>query len=259
MEYNVDTELLQELIRGVKPIITDRTLAAEVNEKGLDDFVTTVDTGVQAYLEKKLAELYPKIQFMGEEGARRSVDPNGAVWIIDPVDGTTNLIHDYRASAVSAGLYVKGEAVIGIVYDPFKEEMFAAEKGCGAYLNGRRIAVSGAGCVADSLIAVGTSPYEKELADKNFEIFKRVFKASQDIRRSGSAALDLCCIAAGRTDGYFERNLKPWDFAAGLVIVSEAGGRVTDYGKNKIFPLKNADVFATNGIIHDELAELIAF
>lgn len=253
----IDMDLVKTLVYRTKDIITDKSLIKSVNEKGLADFVTAVDTSVQDMLEKELSALYPDIQFIGEEGENHLTDMPGAVWILDPVDGTTNLIYDYRMSAVSLALYADGEIVIGIVYNPFTEEMFTAKKGDGAYLNGQRIHVSSAETVSKSLISIGTSPYEKERADRNFEVFKNIFKASLDIRRSGSAALDLCYVSAGRTDGYMEQNLKPWDFAAGILILNEAGGKVTDYSGNPINPLKNADVFASNGLIHNELMQFL--
>ncbi|MCH5211099.1 MAG: inositol monophosphatase [Oscillospiraceae bacterium] len=251
----IDINLLKELVYRTKDIITDKMLIKSVNEKGFADFVTAVDTGVQNMLEHELAALYPDIQFMGEEGEHHKIDPSGKVWILDPIDGTTNLIYDYKMSAVSLALYAGGDIIAGIVYNPFTNEMFTAEKGKGAYLNGERIHVSSADTISKSMISIGTSPYEKERADRNFDIFKNIFKASLDIRRSGSAALDLCYVASGRTDGYMEQNLKPWDFAAGMLILSEAGGMITDYNTNPVNPLKNSDVLASNGLIHQELTE----
>lgn len=251
----IDTEKVQSLVYRAKDIIFDKALAHSVKEKGRADFVTAVDTEVQTMLERELHRLYPDIQLLGEEGARHLIDPDGSVWILDPVDGTTNLIYDYKMSAVSLALYSGGEVVLGIVYNPFTEEMFSAEKGKGAYLNGEMIRVSQAASVSEGLISIGTSPYEKERADRNFEVFKNIFKSSLDIRRSGSAALDLCYLAAGRTDGYMEQNLKPWDFAAGMLILSEAGGTATDYTGDPLNPLENSDVLASNGKIHRELID----
>lgn len=245
-----DTELIKSLAYQTKDITTDRALVGTVSEKGRADFVTSVDTGVQDFLERELLARYPGTQLLGEEGRRHEIDPNGAILILDPIDGTTNLIYDYRMSAVSLALCDGGEIVTGIVYNPFTEEMFTAEKSGGAYLNGVRIRVTTTKTVSESLIAIGTSPYEKERADRNFEVFKNIYKASLDIRRSGSAALDLYYVAVGRIDGFMEQNLKPWDFAAGMLILSEAGGVVTDYFGSAVNPLANSDILASNGFIH---------
>ena len=249
----IDMDFVKSLVYRTRDIINDKSLIRSVSQKGFADFVTSVDTGVQDMLERELSAVYPDIQLLGEEGERHRIDPSGDIWILDPIDGTTNLIYDYRMSAVSLALYSGGAIEAGIVYNPFTEEMFTAQKGCGAYLNGVRIHASSAGSVSEGLISIGTSPYEKERADRNFEVFKNIFKTSLDIRRSGSAALDLCYTAAARTDGYMEQNLKPWDFAVGMLILTEAGGTVTDYDGGEINPLKNSGVLASNGHIHREL------
>lgn len=246
-------EKLIELIKSAKPILNDGKRRRSVTEKGRADFVTEVDISVQKYLRGALKELYPEVQFLGEEGGNDTIDFSGKVWILDPVDGTTNLIHDYRMSAVSLGLIDNGEPVLGIIYNPFTDELFSAEKGGGAFLNGRRICVSSEASLHDALIAFGTSPYNKELADGNFDTLRRVYKVCGDIRRSGSAALDLAYTACGRIDGFFEKNLKPWDYCAGICIVNEAGGRVTDMEGGRVRFDKNSDILASNSVVHDEL------
>lgn len=246
-------------IRELKPTLMNRELSGSVTEKGRADFVTAVDTSVQAILREKLLSQYPDSGFMGEEGEHKAVDLSGKIWILDPVDGTTNLIHDYKMSAVSLGLLDCGEPVMGIIYNPFTEELFYAEKGRGAYLNGERIRVSGEEHMLNALIAFGTSPYDKQLADVNFRMIKEAYLRSGDIRRSGSAALDLAYIACGRIDGFFERNLKPWDYCAGICVVNEAGGRVTNMHNGAVTFDKNSDILASNGKIHDELMEITAY
>lgn len=250
---------LIDLIKSTKVLLTDDSLRNDVTEKGLADFVTKVDTSVQTYLKAELYKLYPQIQFMGEEGGNSEIDFSKKVWILDPVDGTTNLIHDFKMSAVSLGLIDNGEPVIGIIYNPFSEELFYAEKGKGAFLNGRRISVSTEKRLIKSLIAFGTTPYEKDLADANFEILKRVYMHTSDIRRSGSAALDLAYVACGRIDAYFERNLKPWDYCAGICILREAGGEVTNMHGGKVRFDCNSDVLATNSLLHSELTKLVKY
>ena len=224
-----------------------------VTVKGPADFVTMVDTNVQNFLKEALNNLTPQVQFMGEENHMNSIDPAQPSWILDPIDGTTNLIYGYRHSAVSLAYYDGKQATMGVIYNPFTEETFYAVKGCGAFLNDSPIHVTDHPVLAQSLISIGTSPYNKELAPNNFHIFLRLFQNSLDIRRSGSAALDLAYVACGRLDGYIEKNLKPWDFAAGAVILSEAGGRITDYHGNPLNYCQNQDIIASNRHIHPEL------
>lgn len=251
-------EKLLELIKETKKIAADTDSAQDVTVKGVADFVTKVDMGIQEFLKPGLAELYPDIQFMSEEKDNSEIDQSGKVWILDPIDGTTNLIHDYKMSAVSLGLVDNGIPVLGIVYNPFSDELFYAEKGKGAFLNGKPIHVTDADTLAKSLVSVGTSPYEKYLADENFRLIKDFFIECEDIRRSGSAAMDLCYIACGRTDGFFERNLKPWDYTAGIVIVREAGGRVTDFIGNEPSYRSPSDICASNGKIHEYMMDVLS-
>lgn len=250
-------ETLIKIVKSVKNIICDREKAGMVAEKGKADFVTAVDLYVQNKIKKQLSDYFPIADFLGEEDKEIKINRYKPVFILDPVDGTTNLIHDYKMSAVSLGLCENGSITKGVVYNPFTDELFTAERGYGAYLNGRPIHVSSAETLSQGLISVGTSPYEKERADSLFLLFKQIFLKAQDIRRSGSAALDLCYIAAGRTDGYFEQNLKPWDFAAGSLILQEAGGMITDFDGNNIDVFSNCDILAgTEGCHHEILKEI---
>lgn len=241
-----------ELIKRTKSFIENRERAAHIKVKGPADYVTQVDTDIQKFLSEELRRLAPEIQFLGEEEGLHEMTGD-TYWILDPVDGTTNLIHDYQHSVVSLGLYDKGEITMGVIYDPFREDIYYAKKGRGSFLNGNPIHVSEATSLSETIIAVGTSPYNKELADENFRRIQKVFKNSQDIRRTGSAALDLAYVACGRTGGFFEPRLSPWDFAAGMLLVTEAGGRVTDFEGNPLNLLKKGSVVAANGKIHDEL------
>ena len=248
---------LIKLVRETKAIALDRRSAHDVSVKGLADFVTGVDTAIQEFMRVRLKEMYPDIQFMSEEKDNEDIDLTGKVWVLDPIDGTTNLIHDFKMSAVSLGLVDNGIPVMGIVYNPFTDELFSACRGEGAYLNGKHIKVTSAASLSDSLVLVGTSPYRKDLADVNFDIIKRLYIASEDIRRGGSAALDLCYIACGRAEGFFERNLKPWDYAAGVAILREAGGCVTDFDGDVPSYRVPSDILASNGLIHDEMKKMI--
>lgn len=250
-------EQLIELVHSTRPLIMDEYMSHDITVKGLADFVTKVDTSVQRYLQKELYERYPQVQFMGEEDHMQDVDFSKPVWILDPIDGTTNLIYGYQHSAVSLGYYEENQVCAAVVYNPFTEETFYAFRGQGAFLNGTPIRVTKNTYVKDSLISIGTSPYSKEMAPDNFKIFQRVFEHSLDIRRSGSAALDLCYVACGRLDGYIERDLKPWDFAAGTLVLEEAGGKTTDWNLGPVDYTRNQDIVATNGQIHEELQGLL--
>ncbi len=241
-----------ELVKKTKPFVENREMADHVKVKGLADYVTQVDTNIQNFLARELSGIAPEIQFLGEEEGLHEMSSD-TYWILDPIDGTTNLIHDYQHSTVSLGLYSKGEIVMGIIYDPFREDVYYAQKGRGCFLNGKRIHVSEAGTLSETIVAFGTAPYQKELAGENFRRLERVYERSQDIRRTGSAALDLAYVACGRTGGFFEIRLQPWDFAAGMLLVTEAGGKVTDFQGKPLDLLRPGSVLATNGKVHEEL------
>lgn len=251
----MDTEELEALLKKAGKLFADRNAAAHTREKGVADYVTEVDFAVQQFIRGHLEELYPEVQFLSEEKSNEDIDKNGLVWVLDPVDGTTNLIHDYRASVISLALMQEGSVVLGMIYNPYTDELFSAQKGKGSYCNGQKIEVSGAETIEKSLIAIGTSPYYKEVAEENFKIFQAVFKDCQDIRRSGSAALDLAYVACGRIEAYLERNLKIWDYAAGMLLVREAGGRVTDYRGKDADTEMISDITAANPRINSVLTE----
>lgn len=195
-----------------------------VEEKeGHANFVTDVDCAVQDYLQSALTRLIPGSAFIGEEKENDALT-DAPTWIIDPVDGTTNLIHNLRTSAVSIALCEGGRPVLGAVYQPYTDEMFFAELGRGAFLNGHPIHVS-ATPFERALVAFGTSPYNPELAKTSMSMALSCLQNAADVRRSGSAALDLASVACGRSDAFFELTLKPWDYAAGALLVTEAGGK----------------------------------
>ncbi len=251
----INTEELEALLKKAGKLFADRNAAAHTREKGIADYVTEVDFAVQQFIRERLEELYQEVQFLSEEKSNEEIDKNGLVWVLDPVDGTTNLIHDYRASVISLALMQEGSVVLGMIYNPYTDELFSAQKGKGSYCNGQKIEVSGAETIEKCLIAIGTSPYYKEMAEENFKVFQAIFKDCQDIRRSGSAALDLAYVACGRIEAYFERNLKIWDYAAGMLLVREAGGRVTDYGGNDADTEMISDIAAANPKVNSVLTE----
>ena len=202
----------------------ERELTSVVSKEGHANYVTNIDCRVQAYLEEALLKLLPGSVFIGEEKENRPLGDE-PTWIVDPLDGTTNMIHDYRLSAVSIALCRGRKPVLGLVWQPYTREMFLAEARGGAFLNGKPIRVSETP-FAEALVAVGTAPYYEELEEKGMALALDCLHECADIRRSGSAALDLANLACGRHEIFFELRLKPWDYAAGSLIVQEAGGEV---------------------------------
>ena len=250
---NIDYDQVLQMVREAGELFMDEEAAGDITVKGLADYATQVDIRVQEFIKERLTGWYPGIAFMGEEGEDSQVGDARVFWILDPVDGTTNLIHRCRHSAISLALCVEGQVVFGVVYNPYQKDVYLAKKGEGAFLNGTPIHVSRAANLGESIVTIGTSPYNKELAHQNFELFERVFMKTQDIRRSGSAALELACIACGRLDGFFERSLKPWDFAAGALLITEAGGQITTFSGEPVDFHHKDDILADNGLVHAEL------
>ncbi len=228
-----------------------------VSEKGYADFVTEADMAVQSFLIKELRTRYPEADVLSEE-SDEIPDKNGPVFIIDPVDGTTNLIRRLNQSCVALGLVFEGKPVIGIVYNPFNGELYYGERGCGSYLNGKRLSVSHNGDIRQSLAVIGTSPYRRDNAEENMRMIKKMFDTCLDIRRFGSAALDMCAVADGRYELFCESDLKPWDYCAGSIILTEAGGKITDWQGNTPDYFRNLNVAATNTAVHGALLELVS-
>ena len=212
-------------------------------KEGKKNFVTKYDVAVQEFLFRELGKAFPDAQFIGEEG-ENDFSTDGLRFIIDPIDGTTNFMQDYRCSCISVGLCKGNDVIAGVVYNPYTDELFSAEKGKGANLNGNRIKVSERP-LSDGLALFGTSPYHPENTDETFSLLRKVFDFSRDIRRSGSAAYDICMIACGRCEVFFEKSLQPWDIAAGTLILKEAGGIALNYqGRDISFSTPNDVVFA---------------
>lgn len=212
-------------------------------KEGKKNFVTKYDVAVQEFLFRELGKEFPDVEFVGEEG-ENNLSTNGLRFIIDPIDGTTNFMQDYRCSCISVGLCKGNDVIAGVVYNPYTDELFSAEKGKGAYLNGNSIKVSER-LLSDGLALFGTSPYHPENTDETFKLLRKVFDFSRDIRRSGSAAYDICMIACGRCEVFFEKSLQPWDIAAGTLILKEAGGIALNYqGRDISFSTPNDVVFA---------------
>ncbi|MGQ0674090.1 MAG: inositol monophosphatase family protein [Hyphomicrobium sp.] len=230
----------------------------QVSVKGPANFVSAADHKAEDVIFKELSKARPGYGFLMEErGAVAGADASHR-WIVDPLDGTTNFLHGIPMFAISIGLEREGQLVAGVVYNPISDELFAAEKGKGAFLNDkRRLRVAARRSIADAVVATGI-PHRGRPGHPGFlgEI-ERVMREVTGIRRTGSAALDLCWTAAGRFDGYWERNLKPWDLAAGLVILREAGGIATDLSGGEQI-LETGDVLAGNSAMVKGIAPLLA-
>ena len=242
-----ELEAICKLVRSCGAFIKDIDRASlSVDAKsGPADLVTQYDRQVQERLRTGLLEIMPDAHFVGEEGSSQPFAPAGKFFIVDPIDGTTNFVKDYRFSGISVALVVDNVAELGVIYNPYADEMFFAERGQGAFCNGRRLHVS-EDTVENGIVVFGTAPYREELAERTFKLAYAYFKKALDVRRSGSAALDLCTVAAGRAALFFELFLSPWDFAAGALIVTEAGGIVTDCDGRPIAYDRPCSVVARN-------------
>jgi myo-inositol-1(or 4)-monophosphatase len=227
----------------------------DVHFKGAIDMVTEADRAAEALIAAMVRERYPDHDLLGEEGAREATG-SPFRWVVDPLDGTTNFAHNLPHFAVSIGLEHGGEAVAGAVYDPLRDELFVAAEGRGATLNGVPLRVSATDELIRSLLVTGFS-YDFARRAHQAELWRRFILGVQAIRQTGSAALNLCYVAAGRLDGYWERGIAPWDVAAGAVVVREAGGRVTDFA-GAPFRADDRVVLASNGRLHEAMLAVIA-
>jgi len=225
-----------------------------ISHKGATNLVTDVDIASEKLIVSRIVEAFPNHVILAEEN-HSSAKRGEHTWIIDPIDGTTNYAHGYPVFAVSIGLEINGEVEWGIVYNPSLEEVFTARRGGGAFCNGTPIHVSGIADLGLSLLATGF-PYDIRTTKANLDHFVAFMLRSQAVRRAGSAAMDLCYVAAGRFDGFWEVELHPWDCAAGYLIVREAGGEVTDFDgvRGSIY---HPEVVASNGLIHRQLLNVL--
>lgn len=229
--------MLNKIIDAVKKAgeiykSADSDLGIE-NKGSAVNLVTKYDKMIQDFLFKELEKICPNCSFLGEEGEGDKTLSDGYCFIIDPIDGTTNFIKGFQHSAISVGLAKDKELIMGVVLDPDLNNLYYAEKGKGAYLNGRKISVSNCN-MENSLVLFGTCPYEHELAKKTFELTEQIFYKCIEVRRGGSAALDICYVASGKADLYYEMILRPWDFAGAMVILKEAGGFCCTLKKEEI-------------------------
>jgi myo-inositol-1(or 4)-monophosphatase len=228
-----------------------------VTRKGQTDLVTKFDRESEAYIYSEIHRRFPSHMIIAEEGSRASVQ-HDLVWYVDPLDATTNFAHGIPHYSVSIAVYSqsKKRSVAGVVYEPNRKELFAAMTGCGSFLNNEKISVSTTNVLADALCATGF-PYDKADARiSNLPQVNEILPRVRCIRRMGSASLDLCYVACGRVDAYWEPMLHEWDVAAGALIVEEAGGMVTDYTGGRFDPVR-PEIIASNGLIHDKMVSLI--
>lgn len=251
---------MKSLARQAGQILRDAAPEHVTSKEGVGNYVTEYDVRVQKMLYDGLMQLHPGAAWMGEEDESHTADMTGDCFIVDPLDGTQNFINNYRHSCVSIGLARDGEPVLGVVYNPYLDEMFWAEKGKGAYCNGKPIHTVQSR-LEESIFLFGSSPYNRKEADLTFRVVRALFDRTLDLRRSGSAALDLCYVAAGRANLFLEHRLSPWDFCAGAVIVREAGGHISQWNGEELNLVQGGSVVAagpnayceTVNVIHKEL------
>jgi myo-inositol-1(or 4)-monophosphatase len=228
----------------------------EVRHKGVVDLVTDVDVQSEHQIAEMLFSAFPTHSMLGEEGGARAGGDSRFRWIVDPLDGTTNYAHGFPLFCVSIGFEVAGRLTLGAVYAPMQDELFVAEAGKGATLNGRPVSVSDTSELRQAMLATGF-PYDRADLPRALRSFEAASFQSQAVRRVGSAALDLCYVACGRFDGYWEHVVKPWDLAAGALIVTEAGGAVSATD-GSAFSVEGGQVLATNSHLHSAMTETLA-
>lgn len=256
---DADLRFVESLAREAGALLMHYQRAGfAVDHKGSIDLVTTADRESERLLVSAISARFPSHAIISEEDVAMSgqVARSGAVWYIDPLDGTTDFVHRYPNFAVSLALYVDTEPVLGIVYDPTRDELFVSRRGGGARLNGLPLAVSRTALLIESLLSSGF-PYDVQETGRNLEAYQRLTLLSRGVRISGAAALDLAWVACGRLDGYWEPEIKPWDGAAGALIVREAGGRVSDLS-DAVWHPKLPGVAASNGLLHSLLLEAVS-
>jgi myo-inositol-1(or 4)-monophosphatase len=241
---------MQELAREAGSLLVSYFGKVSIEYKGDVDLVTQADRSSEKLIVERIRRQWPEHDLLGEEGSRRETGSDFR-WYIDPLDGTTNFAHGYPVFCVSLALEHQGQRIAGVIYDPCRDEMFAAAKGSGATLNQRAIHVSKTTRLAEALVATGF-PSHKRHKNPNIHFYHQLTLRSHGVRRAGSAALDLCYVASGRYDAFWEFNLNPWDTAAGVLIVQESGGRVTNYSGGP-FAIDSRELLATNTLLHSEM------
>lgn len=223
----------------------------DIDIKQVSDFVTYVDREAEQLILKTIKDVFPEHHFLAEESLKDTAGHEYR-WIIDPLDGTTNFIHSYPAFCVSIALENNNEIILGVIFDPQKNELFTAEKGKGAFMNDHPINISTASDMSNCLVTTGFPFKQKKMMDNYLKLFKNILFRVSDIRRAGSAALDLAHLACGRCEAFFEIGLSPWDIAAGVIMIKEAGGIVTDFGGGTGY-ITTGNIVAGTPAVHPEI------
>lgn len=259
MSYATLAQQVTEVVRQASAFIQQEAqhfTAARIEYKDVNNLVSYVDKEAEKLLVKGLASLLPEAGFITEEGTTgQAADPTALNWIIDPLDGTANYIHGLPVYCVSVALVQGKQPLVGVIHEPNRDELFVAWQGGGAWCNGRRLHVSSAQTLGESLLATGFPYYRFDKHDRYMKLLETLMQKTHGLRRMGAAAVDLAYVAAGRFEAFYEYNLQPWDMAAGLLLVTEAGGTVSDFsgGDNHLF---GGDIIA-GGAVHSELTSVI--
>ena len=249
-------QIMDVVRRAGEMVLSAHDIAAGTHEKtSAADLVTEYDLAVEAFLKEQLPPLCPGSIFYGEEEAENADPSRGWAFIVDPIDGTTNFVRGLRQSAISVALARDGQVEYAVVFDPYKNEMFSARRGGGAFLNGAHIHVSGKP-LAEGIFGMGTAIYRREYLESTMRVTEQLFRRACDFRRLGAAALDLCDVACGRVELFFEYSLCPWDFAAGSLIITEAGGHISTLQGGPLVLTERCSVWASNDVNKDILREL---
>ncbi len=228
MDYN---KIIETVIEASQ-FVFDESLKNDIQMKGAADYVTAVDIKISTFIQERLAEITPDIGFMSEEESNEELAERR--WILDPIDGTTNLVYGYNFSSVSLAYFNGKEVEFGVIYNPFNKDLFTAYKGKGAYLNGEKLGKAPDRELNECLIEFGAGSTKKQYADISFAIGKEIFKSCLDIRRVCSSALAIAYVAAGKINGYFEKSIKPWDYAAATLMLYECGAVCSDWNGDEI-------------------------
>jgi len=250
---------LMNIVRSASGIMLSGSPPQIARKRSFTDYTTSADIAVEDQIKRELMTLYPSSLVIAEESSldNYGCDWSGSAFILDPIDGTINYFHHMGISAISLAYMEEGELLHGLIYDPYRNEMFNATRNEGAFLNGNPIRVSSVRELKNGLAGFGTSPYSKEKGLEMLHTASKVYVNCQDLRRLGAAAVDLAYVACGRLDVFFEKDLKPWDFYAGILIISEAGGRTTDWKGSPVEGLHRQDILAGNNDLHEAMLDLL--
>ena len=257
IDQNLISQTKEAILEAGKIIIRNWDKPGQIRHKGRIDLVTDTDLAVEDKLKSSLKDILPQATFLAE-GSANQTKPGNLTWIIDPLDGTTNFAHRIPFVAISVALWAENSVLMGFVHLPILEEMFWAAHNKGAFLKDQKISVSTTSELEQSLVATGFPYSVREDIDEIMNYLKKVLVSSRGVRRPGSAAIDLAYVACGRYDAFYELNLKPWDTAAGLLLVQEAGGKVSTFSGKPYTP-GNRQILATNGYVHQAMIDILNF